>query len=112
MQTGQSDGERPAKKYNPIWDDLIMNKTDLQRIAEDLVGLEEITASQELDIVDDQDNEWLVDRSKVEVEIDDEQQQLSEPACLGVVKRNDVIPQENQGHDSRCRPRVHDKHQN
>ena len=37
--------------------------------------LEEITASQEVDIVDDQVNEWLDDRSKPELEFQDEQQQ-------------------------------------
>ena len=44
----------------------------MKRIAEDLVGLEEITTSQEVDIVDDQDNEWSDDRSKSEMEYDDE----------------------------------------
>ena len=40
------------------------------------MGLEEITVSQEIDIVDDHDDEWVDDRSKPEVEFDDEQQQL------------------------------------
>ena len=39
------------------------------------MGLEEIPASQHIDIVDDQDKEWIDDRSKPEVEFDDEQQQ-------------------------------------
>ena len=39
---------------------------------EDLVGLREITASQEY-IVGDQDNEWLDNRSKLEVEFDEQQ---------------------------------------
>ena len=39
------------------------------------MGLEEIPASQHIDIVDDQDKEWIDDRSKIEVEFDDEQQQ-------------------------------------
>ena len=37
--------------------------------------LEEITVSQDIDIVDDHDDEWVDDRSKPEEEFDDEQQQ-------------------------------------
>ena len=43
-----------------------------------MVGLEGITVSQEIDIVDDHDEEWIEDRSKPEVEFDDEQQQSYE----------------------------------
>ena len=42
------------------------------------MGLEEITALQELDIIDDQDNEGLDDRSIAEVEFDDKKQQSYE----------------------------------
>ena len=42
------------------------------------MGLEEITVSQDIDIVDDHDDEWFDDRSKPEVEFDDEQQQSYE----------------------------------
>ena len=45
---------------------------------EELVGLEEILASQDIDIVDDEDEEWVDGRSKPEVEFDDEQQQSCE----------------------------------
>ena len=47
---------------------------DLKKIVEELVGLEEITVSQDIDIVDDRDEEWIDDRSKPEVEFDEEQQ--------------------------------------
>ena len=39
------------------------------------MGLEKITISQDIDVVDDHDEEWVDDRSKPEVEFDDEQQQ-------------------------------------
>ena len=42
------------------------------------MGLEEITVSQDIDIVDDQDEEWVDDRSKPEVEFEYEQQQSYE----------------------------------
>ena len=42
------------------------------------MGLEVITVSQDIDIVDDQDEEWIEERSKPEVEFDDQQQQSYE----------------------------------
>ena len=64
MQTRQSDRTRPAKKYNPYGDDFVVNRIDLKKIVEKLVGVGEIPASQDIGIVDDQDNEWINDRSK------------------------------------------------
>ena len=42
------------------------------------MGLEEIIVSQDMDIVDDHDDEWVDDWSKPAVEFDDEQQQSYE----------------------------------
>ena len=53
-------------------------KIELKKIGEEVVGLEEITVSHDIDIVDDHDDEWVDDRSKPEVEFDDEQQQSYE----------------------------------
>ena len=78
IQTRQSDGTRLTKKYNPYGDDFVVDRIDLKKIGEEVVGLEEITVSQDIDIVDDQDKEWVDDRSKPEVEFDDEQQQAYE----------------------------------
>ena len=55
-----------------------MDRIDLKKIGEEVVGLEEITVSQDIDIVDDHDDEWVDDRSKPELEFDDEQQQSYE----------------------------------
>ena len=55
-----------------------MDRIDLKKIVEEVVGLEEITVSQDIDIVDDHDDEWVDDRSKPEVDFDDEQQQSYE----------------------------------
>ena len=74
IQTRQSDRTRLTKKNNPYGDDFVVDKIDLKKIVEGLVGLEEITVSQDIDIVDDRDD----DRSKPEVEFDDEQQQSYE----------------------------------
>ena len=78
IQTRQKDGTRPRKKYNPHGDDFVVDRIDLKKIVEEVVGLEEITVSQDIDIVVDHDDEWVDDRSKPEIEFDDEQQQSYE----------------------------------
>ena len=50
----------------------------MTRIAEYLVGQDWIMASQKVDIGDGQDKEWIDDRSKPEVDFEDEQQQSHE----------------------------------
>ena len=74
VETRQNAGKRSRKKYNPYGDDFVVDRIDLKKIVEEVVGLEEITVSQDIDIVDDHDEEWVDDRSKPEVEFDDEQQ--------------------------------------
>ena len=78
IQTRQKDGTRPRKKYSPYGDDFVVDRIDLKKIVEEVVGLEEITVSQDIDIVDDRDDEWVDDWSKPEIEFDDEQQQSYE----------------------------------
>ena len=51
-----------------------MDRIDLEKIVKDLVGLEKILASQDTAIVAYQDKKWINERSKTEVEFDDEQQ--------------------------------------
>ena len=50
----------------------------MKKIVEELVGVEEITVSQDIDIVKDCNEEWIDDRSKPAVDFDDEQQQSCE----------------------------------
>ena len=78
IQTRQKDATRPKNKYNLYGDDFVGDRIDLKKIVEEVVGLEEITVSQDIDIVDDHDDEWVDDRSRPEVEFDDEQQQSYE----------------------------------
>ena len=75
MQTQQSDRARPAKTYKLYGDNFVVDRTDLKKIVENSVGLEEITVSQDVDIVFDQDKEWIDGRFKPDVEFYDEQQQ-------------------------------------
>ena len=78
IQTRQNDRTRSKKKYNPYGDDFVVDRIDLKKIVEEVVGLEEITVSQDIDMIDDHDDEWVDDRSKPEIEFDDEQQQSYE----------------------------------
>ena len=73
IQTRQGDGRRPRKKYNHYCDDFLVDRMDLKKIVEEMFGLESITVSQDKDIVDDHDQEWIEDRSKPEVDFDEEQ---------------------------------------
>ena len=73
MQTRQGDGRRPRKKYNRYGDDFVVDRIDLKKIVEDMGGLESIRVSQDIDIVDDHDQEWIEDRSKPDVDFDEEQ---------------------------------------
>ena len=48
------------------------NRIDWKEVVEELVDLKELIASLEVDSINDQDNEWLEDRSKPEEDVDDE----------------------------------------
>ena len=85
IQTRQNDGTRPRKNYNPYGDDFVVDRIDLKKIVEEVVGLEEITVSQDIDKVDDHDDEWVDNRSKPEVEFDDEQQQSYEQGLTNLL---------------------------
>ena len=78
IQARQNDRTISMKKYNPYSDDFVVDRIELKKIGEEAVGLEEIIVSQDIDIIDDHDDEWVDDRSKPEVEFDDEQQQSYE----------------------------------
>ena len=82
IQTRQNDRTRSEKKYNPLGDNFVVDRIDLKKIGGKVVGLEEITVSQDIDIVDDHDDEWIDDRSKPEIELDDEQQQSYDQDCV------------------------------
>ena len=73
-------GERSGvtKKYNPYGDDFVVDRIDLKKMVAEIVGLGEITVSEDIDIFDDHDGEWIEDRSNPEVDFDDEQKQSNE----------------------------------
>ena len=84
IQTRQNDRTRSKKKYNPYGDGFVVDRIDPKKIVEEGVGLEDITVSKEIDIIVDHDEEWIEDRSKPEVEFDDEQQQFYRQELLNL----------------------------
>ena len=78
IQNRQNDGTRPKKKYNPYGDNFVVDRIDLKNIVAEVVGLEGIKVSQDIDIVDDHYQEWIEERSKTEVEFNDKQQKSYE----------------------------------
>ena len=78
IQTREIDRRALTKKNNPYGDDFVLDRIGLKEIGEELVNLEEITVLQDIEIVDDQHEEWIDDRSKFEVEFNDEQHQSYE----------------------------------
>ena len=78
IQSRQGDGKRPSEKNNRYGDDFVVDRIDLKKILEEMVGLESITVSQDIDIVDDHNQEWIEDRSKPEVDFDEEQSESCE----------------------------------
>ena len=88
-----------------------MDRIDLEKIVEEVVGLEKITVSQDIDIVDDHDEEWVDGRSNPDAEFDDEQQQsyeqdLTNLRALGWLNEMTSDPMETsvtiQDHVSAC----------
>ena len=63
IQKRQIDRTRITKKHNPFGDHFVVNRIDLMKIMEEIVVLDEIPASQDIDIVGDQDEEWIDDLS-------------------------------------------------
>ena len=106
IQTRQNDRTRSKKKCNTYGDDFVVDRIDLKKIAEEVVGLEGTTVSQDIDIVDDQDKEWIEDRSKYRGRIRRRatailRTRIDKSARIGVAERNDVGPKGDQCHDSR-----------
>ena len=60
------------EKFGKNYEAFMLDTRDLKKMAESLVVLEEMDALRDVQIVETQDNDWLEDRSKSELKIDDE----------------------------------------
>ena len=72
IQTRQNDRTGIKKKYNPYGDDFVVGRIGLKKIVEEVVGLEDITVLQDIDIVDDHDEEWIEEISVTIQDVDRE----------------------------------------
>ena len=72
IQTRHNDRTGIKKKYNPYGDDFVVGRIGLKKIVEEVVGLEDITVLQDIDIVDDHDEEWIEEISVTIQDVDRE----------------------------------------
>ena len=78
MESHQGKRERNKKKYNPYGEDFVVDRIVLSELADSIVGLDEIVVSQEINLINDTDQDWIDDRSEPEVELDPEVEQMHE----------------------------------
>ena len=86
METRQSKKGRSKKKYNPYCEDFVIDRIVLSDMMDSLVGLDEVTAPREIDLVNDMDRDWIDDRPEPEVEFEPEQTHEQELTKLRVLE--------------------------
>ena len=59
METRQSKRGRNKKKYNGYGEEFVVDRIVLSDLADSIVGLDEIKVSQEIDLVNDTDQDWI-----------------------------------------------------
>ena len=92
IQDRQNDRTRSKKKYNPYDDEFVVDRIDLNKIGEEVVGLEGM------------DQGPVETRKGIRLRATGVLRTRShKSACLGVAERNDIRPQRDKCHDSRCR---------
>ena len=78
METRQSRRGRNKKKYNPYVEDFVVDRIVLDDVADSVVGLDEIVVSQNVDLIDDTETDWIDNRSEPETEFEHEVEQMHE----------------------------------
>ena len=78
METRQGTRGRNKKKYNPYEEDFVVDVILLSDVADSIVGLNKKVVSQEIDLINDTDQDWINDSSEPEVEIEPEMEQMHE----------------------------------
>ena len=78
METRQSKKGRSKKKYNPYGEDFVIDRIVLSDMMDSLVGLDEVTVPNEIDLVNDMDQDCIDNRSESEVEFKPEVEQTLE----------------------------------
>ena len=78
MEARQSKEGRKKKKYNPYGKDFVIDRIVLGDMIESLVGLDEVAAPREVDLVNDKDHDWIDDRSEPELKFEPEEEEEEE----------------------------------
>ena len=78
METRQGKRERNKKKYNPYGEDFVVDRIVLSNVADSIVGLDNKVVSQEIDLINDTDQDWIDDHLEAEVEFEPEAEQMHE----------------------------------
>ena len=78
METRQCKRRREKKKNNPFGENFVVDNIVLSDLAVTIVGLEEKVVSQEIDMINDTDQDWIDDRSDLEVKFKPEVEQMHE----------------------------------
>ena len=78
METRQGKRGRNKKKYNPYGEDFVVDSIVLSDVADSIVGVDERVVSQEIELINDTDQDWIDDRSEPELEFEPEVKQMHE----------------------------------
>ena len=84
METRQGKRGRNKKKYNPYGEVFVADRIALSDVADSIVGLDEIVMSQEIYLINDTDQDWIDDRSELEVEFEPEVEQMHDKELINL----------------------------
>ena len=76
METLQGKKGRNKKNYKPYGEDFVVDRIVLNNVADSIVGHNEIVVSQEIDLINDIDQDWIDYPSEQEVEFEPEVEQM------------------------------------
>ena len=86
-------------KYNPYGKDFVIDRIVLSDTMISLAGLDEVVVSQDINLVNDTEQDWIDGCSEAEVEFEPETEQVHEQELTNL--RRDTLD------DSGCRERWH-----
>ena len=78
METRQGKLRRNKKKYNPYGEDFVVDRIVLNNVADSIVGPDKIVVSQEIDLINKTDQDWIDNHSEPKVEFEPEMEQMHE----------------------------------
>ena len=77
-ETRQSKRVKNKKKYNSYGENFVVDRIVLDDVTDSIVGLDEIVVSQDIDLINDTETDWLDDLWEPELEFEPEVEQMHE----------------------------------